>query len=61
MDTQKFCEHGVGIDFTCTDCGLERKGVHDVPWDEEQRAYVWPRRVRGPIVGDPQEPPDVPQ
>ena len=39
-----FCEHGMGVgnDMTCPDCGSERKGVHDVPWNEQQQAFVWP-------------------
>lgn len=37
----KFCEHGIGLDFLCADCGSsKRKGVHTVPWNKEQQAYV---------------------
>ena len=39
----KFCKHGLGIDFTCPECGVRRrKGVHVVAWDAEQQAYVYP-------------------
>ena len=38
---EKFCKHGMGIEFCCT------KGVHEVPWDKRLQAYIWPlRRTR---------------
>lgn len=40
----RFCEHGVGVDFACRECGpFKRKGVRDVPWDDKVGAYI----VRG--------------
>lgn len=41
----KFCEHGLGIAYHCEECGEERKGIHDVPWDKGAQTYIWPPRA----------------
>lgn len=38
----KFCKHGLGIGYPCDLCGDTRKGLHSVPWNTNQGAYVWP-------------------
>lgn len=42
LNDAKFCKHGLGVAYLCAQCGEKREGVHKVPWDQKQQAYVWP-------------------